>query len=925
LAHKLIWGADLYKGFKLDKNSMLGGNVQDILPFQMLTQEEKTIDWIKAVADFYDIAGWNNVEKKAGRIQKNYDMRTGKLNPSDYIVNPQINPFHQAVQWTMPQEHQSPLEQFYPLLGPFVDVLRGEFVKRDNRWSVEVVDQFSHSEMFKEKRAKFEQVLMQQAVVEKQMALAQMGITEETDQEQYQQQLQSTVQQLQQIEFESKSFRTTGAKWAEKVLQIHDKRYHLAEIEPDGFECGLITDREYWHLDLMEDDFALELLNPKWVDKHKGPNVKYVSQGDYFLWFDFMSSGDIINKYGRKMKEEDMLKLKDIFVKVSSALIIPDYLKQHPGIYYDLTKPYNQATDLNPVVNDMIVGQELAHSYMRSPNFDHNLSMDIFNPTFGRTVTGHPQMFRVMRLYWRSLRRIGWLTKINRDGSRDLPDWVDENYKVTIEPVYDKSVTKEETKDNLLYGEHIDWTWAPEWRHVMKISPNSKHSFWLSTQNNFEAIYIDGGPVQFQFKGRENPFDSLPPVEGCEFSYINSDPHSFIDRGKGLQIIYNIAMNKVPRQFLDDNGLKVAVDRRTFPMNNLNTSTPGIDPRDEYEDRLKTSSILEYSMDREAMAGMGQAALPTVLNLSTAQLAEFWLNVADRIKWQAAENIGITRARMGGQKASETAFGIQQGINYSETQTEKYFEQHANLMQRVRQRMIDAAQYYTTFKQSSREIYQNEMAENVWVEVEGMDNLLPHYNVNLESRANTRANLKIISDYLQADAGTLPIKPSAKLQAMIEGSVPKILTLIKEGEMQQEQMEMARMQQEQQLQAQQLQAQEKLNSDKLQTQILMQDKELQNNIDVANINAEDNSPLQTGDPSKDLANQLKQKELGDKNLANQQKINADAQKDLNKNLSDRLKSQAEIDKAKIQGEYALKVAKENKSAAELKKKNTPKK
>lgn len=922
MAHKLIWGADLYKGFKLDKNTMMGGNIQDIMPFQFLTQEEKTVDWIKAIADFYDIAGWNNVEKKAGRIQRNYDMRYGVLNPSDYIVNPAANPFHQAVNWVMPAEQQSPLQQFYPLLPSFVDVLRGEFVKRDNRWTVEVVDPFSHSQMAEDKRMRFEQVLMQQAMTEKQQTLAEMGVTADADPEQYQMQLQSAMQEMNNIEFQFKSFRTTGAKWAEKVLQIHDKKYEITELEPDGFESGLITDEEYWHLDLLDDDFRLELLNAKFCDKHQGPNTKYVSKGDYFLWFDFMSSGDIINNFGKKMKEEDILKLKDIFVR-TTALMIPDYLKQHQGAYYDFTKSYDQATDLNPVRNDMLVGQELAYSYARSPNFDHNLTPDIFSPMFGRAVTGHPQMFRVMRLYWRSMKRIGWLTKIHRDGSRDLPDWIDENFKVTVEPVYDKSVTKTETKDNLIYGEHVDWQWVNDWRHVMKISPNQKHGFWVNNNNTFESIYIDGGPVQFQFKGRNNPFDSLPPVEGCRYTYINSKGHSFIDRGRGLQIIYNIAMNKVPRQFLDDKGLKVAVDRRTFPTNHLNISTPGLDPRDEYEERLESSTIMEYTMDRESLAGMGQAALPAVLNLSTAQIAEFWLNVADRIKWTAAENIGITRARLGGQKASETAFGVQQGINYSETQTEKYFEQHANLMQRVRQRMIDAAQYYTTFKESAREMYQNDMEENVWVELEGMENLLPQYNVNLESKANTRANLKIISDYLQVD-NTLPIKPSAKIQALIEGSIPKVLSLIKEGELQQEKMQMAQMQAEQESQQRQLQAEQELQNNELQTKMIMQDKDLANKVVVAQINNEEETPLPPDTSNQQQANQLKQKELANKNLSESQNRDAQRQSELEKNQLEREKLQANYTTEKMKADIALQIAKENKTKAEMAKKK-PKK
>ena len=151
-------------------------------------------------------------------------------------------------------------------------------------------------------------------------------------------------------------------------------------------------------LNLLDDDFKLELLNPKWCDYHKGPNVKYVSEGDYFLWFDFMSVGDIVNKFGRRMDEEDLIKLKDIYVKTAN-IIVPDSQKAFQGSYYDTSKNWAQATDLDPKMNDALLGKELVYSFMRSPNFDHNMDVDILNPMFGRFATGYPQMFRVMRLY----------------------------------------------------------------------------------------------------------------------------------------------------------------------------------------------------------------------------------------------------------------------------------------------------------------------------------------------------------------------------------------------------------------------------------------------------------------------------------------------------------------------------------------------
>ncbi len=920
---KLIWGSDLYKGFKLDKNTLLGGAIDDILPFQMLSLEEKTADWIQAVADYYEMAGWINVEKKAGKIQRNYWMRYGKLDQSDYIINPDVNQFANAVGMLVPPESQSPLEQFYPLAPNFVDVLRGEFIKRDNTWTIEAIDPTSVSQALEFKKSQFESIIMEQAQLQKVQTLASMGLTEETDPQQFQQQLEQAMVQLREVELKSKSFRTTGIQWAEKVLKIHEKRYNLHELEPDGFESGLIADCEFWHIDLLEDDFKIELLNPKWCDYHKGPNVKYVSDGDYFLWFDFMSAGDIVNKFGRRMKEEDILKLKEIYVKTAN-IIVPDYLKGRQGEYYDLSKNWLEATDLNPAINDANLGKELAYNFMRSPNFDHNIEVDILNPVWGKKMNGHPQMFRVMRLYWRSLKRIGWLNKINRDGTRETPDWVDENYKVTVEPQYDQSVVKEKTKDNLLYGEHIDWTWVPEWRQVIKIAANQKHTFWLNARDTMHAIYIDGGPVPFQFKGKNNPFDSLPPVEGCNFSYINTNNHSFIDRIRPLQIIYNICMNKVPKKFLKDYGNKVAIDRRIMQNPNASNKSKGLDPIEEYDDKLMNSDILDYTLSKEFTEGMGTPALPQILQLSTVQEAEMYFRLGQEIKMEAGEIIGITRQRLGQNKASETATGVNQSIVYSETQTEKYYEQHSNLMQRFRQRMLDAAQYYSTFKESSREMYMNDMNENVFLDIEGMENTLPHYNINLQSRANVRAALQTISQFLIQE-NTLPIKPSAKVEAIVENSIPKIMTLIRKSELEQEQAEMRQQQMDAQQEEQRIQAQMQMQADNLahEDQQKALDRESQERI--AEIRAlggmqTDNNADGTLDAQQNLDNYLRSQDIADKRKAGQDQINLKREMDTNKMIIEREKARLELEKEKIKQEGALKVAKENKTNAEAKKK-----
>lgn len=910
----VVWGAGLYKGVTL-KNSPGMMRLSDFAPYQMLHESEKTQEWLIAVTDHYEAIGWRNVNAKADTIQKNYWLRQGIINPSDYLVNPTQAHMAQAMQLVGADGHSiSPLQQFYPLIPTYVDLLRGEFLKKDNTFSATQIDQGAVVEALEFKEEKLMNSMQNLAVAEKQKALQAMGLIpqDEESEQKYQQAIQETIQTFQETEAKFKNFRTTGTKWAQKVLKIQEQRYNLSEIEPDAFECGLITDREFWHLDLMDDDFRLELLNPKWCDYHKAPGTKYVSDGDYFLWFDEGSTGDIINKYGKILKEEEIEKLKTTYSSILNSIIVPDHEKTMQGSYYDVRVPYKQASDLNAPMNDAILGKELAFNFAQNSNFTHS----IFDPA-GYNTLNNQKMFRIMNLYFRGMKRIGWLTKVGDDGGIEYADWVDEGFKVTVEPKYDNSLLKDNSAKNLIYGEHIEWTWVNDWRRVIKISANTKHSFWKSNPD-FKEIYLDGASVRFQFKGTNNPYESKPPVEGCEFSWINAKPYGFVDRLKSFQVLYNIAMNKVPKNMANDRGLKVSINKGTITRNTADLEA-GINPIEAFEDSLDNSSLLAYELTRENLdLGMGQPALPAVINLSTAEIAQFYLGLAQQIKFESGEVVGITRNRMGQNKASETAYGVQQGVQYSESQTEKYFENHYQLMKRVRQRMLDAAQYYTTFKESSREIYLNERQETEVLEMEGMKNLLPHYQINIESTAKSRSLLQMLSNFLIQE-NTLPFKPGEKIKALVSNSVPQIIELIEKAEIQEriiekenQAHEMEKIKAQQEAEQQAFEAQRQLSKE--------HDERMADSArEVAEIRAM--GGIQTDadadgslDAKANLDYLLKQKALDNQSDAHNSKL----EQEKSAHSDETYLKNKEIDAKMLDTKTKLQIAKENRTNAEIK-------
>ena len=51
-------------------------------------------------------------------------------------------------------------------------------------------------------------------------------------------------------------------EWATHQHKVDAQRFKLEELEERAFRDMLITDREFWHMRMMEDDYEVELWNP---------------------------------------------------------------------------------------------------------------------------------------------------------------------------------------------------------------------------------------------------------------------------------------------------------------------------------------------------------------------------------------------------------------------------------------------------------------------------------------------------------------------------------------------------------------------------------------------------------------------------------------------------------------------------------------
>lgn len=791
----ILTGRDIIKG-EVTKRNLNSNSFLEATPWQMVELEEKTQEWKEWNADYFEWIGLTQVRKNSRKIIKNRRLASGILDMEDYLIS-ENGDIAQIQNWYLSEDTQNSLHKFHPLIPPFIKVLDGEFLKRNLKVYVTCTDRNTEDEKQEYKKGLVDKTLTQLIISQREKALQEAGLSETDEQGQPNPQYMSEMQAAQELgvaQTKYKKYRHIFEEFGQHVINKDYDKFKMGELEREAFIETLCNAQQSWHIRLGEDGYKPEFLDSAYVFKHKSTNLKYYSEGDYFGWFQDMTGGDIINEFGKDLTEKQFENIKGTLESYSSTLqnggtgSIVAHEQGWPASTYDTSKPYPQGRTNVPMANYWR-GENLEAI---ATNFAHLPSDGIAN-LFGRgsLTFATPKMFRVMRLYWRSQNKIGWLTKKDRTGQVAFQGWIDENFKVTIDPIYDNTITKEKSKVNLVYGEHVDWEWVNEWRYIVKINNNVENAFWKNQNTyGFDPIYMSGDRVKFQFSGnKDNPYEVYPPIESVEYKMKQVRPISFVDLLSPSQIDYNIAGNKIPEIMFHDTGLVLAI-AKTQMLNN-SPGSEGVNPREDLLRGMREDKVFEFTPpDKDLQMQYGnQPIKPEVLDLSRIKEGLLYMDVADRIMQRAGRIIGISDSRLAQSKPSQTATGVENDVNYSETQTEPYFHQHiVEFMPRVYQRMLEAAQYYCTFHESARVAYQTTDQENIFLEVENMDSLPRNYNIKCTSDIKeSTIKAKLESLFLQNNTTDATLLELA--QGVIQESPGEILEELRKAQITREKKE----------------------------------------------------------------------------------------------------------------------------------------
>jgi len=920
---KVLNAMQMKAGAKSEYNRM-GSLTQ---PIQFIPRKEKDEDWTAWNLDWLEWNGLKQLRRNARRLMKNYKLAKGVIDKTDYMV--EENNENRDLMETLTKEDVSALElKFYPIIPNVINVLTAEFAKRNTKITFRGVDEFSYNELLEQKRQAIEDVLLNDAQQKMLAKMIEAGMDPEDPQIQEQMQQQMSPESLKSLpeiqNFFVKDYRSMAEQWAIHQFKVDEERFKMDELEERAFREMLITDREFWHFRMNDDDYDIELWNPVMTFYHKSPEARYISQGNWVGKIEMMTVADIIDKYGYLMTQEQLESIEAIYPVRSAGYPIQGY--QNDGSYYDATKSHEWNTDMPSLAYRQFVSMY--------DNFLYN-GGDIVNWIVGEsedyTDMGMAFMLRTTTAYWKSQRKIGHLTKVTEEGEV-IVDIVDEDYKITDKPIYNTALFKNKSKDNLIFGEHIEWIWINEVWGGVKIGPNHP-SFWgMNNPGGINPMYLGigqnkMGKLKFQFKGDNTLYGCKLPVEGAVFSDRNTRSTAMVDLMKPFQIGYNIVNNQIADILVDELGTVIMLDQNALPRHSLG------------EDWGKNNLAKAYvAMKNFQMLPLDTSITNTenalnfqhfqVMNLEQTQRMLSRIQMANYFKQQCFEVIGITPQRLGQQIGqTNTATGVEQAMAGSYAQTEIYFMQHSDyLMPRVHQMRTDLAQYYHSRKPSIRLQYMTSEDEKVNFEINGTDLMLRDINIFCTTKANHRDMLEKIKQ-LAVSNNTAGASIYDLGNVMAAESLAEVTHVLKQTDAKAKEQRQEQMQHEQQMQQADMEQKTKEKQMELDATAMEKEKDRRRDLLVAEIKSAGYGAMQDIDKNmqSDYADQmdiLRKSDEFQQTMGLKQNIQA-SKEGLNRDklAIEREKVQAQKDMKQTD----LKIAQENKNKYDVKKNDKNKK
>ena len=616
----------------------------------------------------------------------------------------------------------------YPIIKPIIDLLLGEKSKRPLNYTVTVKNADSVS---LKQEAKTQQL---RAAVES-LFLSEIAKPKDLQTQQIQEQQPPLPKQVaEQFERTYVDDRAIKGQAAMNYIMYEQEMYDKFQKQ---FFHFLISGETYSHKGVRRSEPFYDVINPIDIDFDKDPDVEFVEDGDWAIVRRYAHAATVVDNFGDYLTEEQVLQLED---------------------------PKHQSVDTYLLYRSEATGS------------DDNIYRN--------------RLVEVVTVYWKSRKRIGFVSYTDQQTGVIEEFEVDEGYRMPAE-------IKE-------MGGKVKYEWVNE--------------VWEGTKID-GRFYVKLSPIPNQRTSIDNPSRCKLPINGFKYSDINSSNVSLVSLGIPYQINYNIFKYRME--------LAIARSKDIIAQFDINMIPKKWD-LDKFMYYVEGTGIAWVDYNKEGIQLSPQHQ--SVLDMSIKTIEQYVLLLETTMQeWEKIS--GVNRQRQGTIGAYEGKGSSQQAIVQSSHITEDLFRKFARFEQREMQGMLDYSK--EAWISGKKAMYVLPDTTMQYMDLDSLGHMETEYGIFMSDAGRDQENMRQARELSQAMIQN-GMPASAVLELMDTENFSGIKEKLRKAEAARSELEAAQ-QQAQQQQAQQAMQMEQM---KMQQEAQEKDRDRQKDIEIALINAE---------------------------------------------------------------------------------------
>tara|TARA_R100000329_G_scaffold62091_1_gene55297 strand:+ start:463 stop:2769 length:2307 start_codon:yes stop_codon:yes gene_type:complete len=614
----------------------------------------------------------------------------------------------------------------YPIIKPIIDLLLGEKSKRPLNYTVTV--QNADSVSIKE-QAKVD-AIYKNLQLHFLQSVQNQGLDVGVDPEQEIELPKHIAEMFEMSYVDNRA--VLGQQALNYIMQdqeVYDK------IQKAWFHY-LVSGEVYTHRGVRNGEPFYEVLNPIDVDYDLDPDLEFVEDGDWALVRKYVHPSTAIDHYYESLTEQQVMELEE-----------PRHHENDIGFLY----ANNAGRDANAYRNRLI---------------------------------------EVVNVYWKSRKKIGFLSYMDMDTGAIEEVEVDESFRMPAEM---KAA-----------GAKLQWLWVNE--------------VWEGTRID-GRFYINMNPIPNQRISLDNPSTCKLPINGRRYSDINASNISLVKLGIPYQLNYNIYKYRLE--------LAIARSKDIIAQFDINMIPKKWD-MDKFMYYVEGTGIAWVDYNKEGIQLNPQHQ--SVLDMSIKTIQQY-ITLLESILVEWEKISGVSRQRQGTIGAYEGKASSQQAILQSSHITEDLFRKFERLEQRDFQALLDYSK--EAWHTGKKTMYVMPDGTTDFLDINSLEHMESNYGIYVSDAGKDQEKLTNLKNLTQAMMQN-GAKPSVIAEMLDSDSFTQIKKNLKSAEKAQEELEAA------QQEAQQQQAQQQLEAAQMEKEAesLEREKDRQKDIEIALINAE---------------------------------------------------------------------------------------